>query len=336
MVERFVQFAGTISIATGASTVLGSGTAFSGDCEGAQVWAHPTAAAPYRIGTVAAIAPRYPDSQYDLLSLPLLHPWHGAAVVDQAYELLTGLALAIGTSQAAIYARFASFLEQNMGLVGNTDDDIDYSLVPNNTLFIDAATRIIYQWRAGLLEAVQVVGTAFTPRGAWSGATTYAANDLVERNGAAFISNAAGNLNHEPTTSPAPASSASWTLLPLPAGPQGADGGDVYDFILNDPARPNDGENLYDTIFARTVTFPAGLTGSRAKAGTVPTADAALLLRKNGSQFGTVTFPAGQATGVFAAAGATIFVAGDVLSIIAPSPRDATLAGLAMTISGSR
>ena len=95
--------------------------------------------------------------------------WPGAAVVSQPFELLDGLAIAKGATQSAIYARFAAMLQQNMGLVGNTADEIDYALVPNNSLFVDDVTRQIFQWRNGVLETVFVVGLDFNPAGPWSG-----------------------------------------------------------------------------------------------------------------------------------------------------------------------
>jgi hypothetical protein len=211
MVERFVEFAGLISIGTGESTVVGTGTAFGGvDREGCQVWAQPAGGACFRIGTVAAVEPR---GVYDDLALPLLHPWNGAPVVNQPYELVDHPALANGVSQAAVYARFAAFLERNMGLVGNAADGVDYSLAANNSLFVDPVTRTIYQWRSGVLEPVFAVGLQFNPKGAWSNAVTYAKNDMVVDGGKAFVSNADSNLNHQP-----PASSdgdAWWTRLPI-------------------------------------------------------------------------------------------------------------------------
>ncbi|MDQ2083091.1 hypothetical protein RA307_23135 [Xanthobacteraceae bacterium Astr-EGSB] len=140
--------------------------------------------------------------------------------------MIDGLAIAGGATQAGIYARFASFLQQNMGLVGNSADTIDFALVPNNSLFIDDVTRVIYQWRDGVLEAAHVIGLLFTPKGAYAGGTPYAKNDLVTNAAGtgAFIS------NHDTNTGNAPPSVGSsnthWTYLPLPAGPAGADGED--------------------------------------------------------------------------------------------------------------
>lgn len=210
--ERFVYNTGNISIGTGQSTVSGIGTAWSGrDRAGSQIWAY-VGGAPVRIGTVAEVEPR---GAYDNLTLPLVTAYDGAPIEDAEYELVDGAAIANGATQAAIYARFAAHLEQNMGLVGNTTDQIDWALVPNNSLFIDAATRAIHQWRNGVLETVHVVGTAFNPRGAWDDATVYARSDLVTHEGAAYVSNQDDNEDNEPD-----GADEYWT----PIGIVGADG----------------------------------------------------------------------------------------------------------------
>ena len=55
-------------------------------------------------------------------------------------------------------------------------------------------------------------------------------------------------------------------------------------------------------------------------------------LAKNGTNFGTVTFAASGTTGTFAAASATSFAAGDVLTVTGPATADATLADIALTL----
>jgi len=86
----------------------------------------------------------------------------------------------------------------------------------------------------------------------------------------------------------------------------------------------------------RTVTFPAGLAGSRGVAGTAPTANATFDIRRNGATFGTMTFAAGATTATFAAASETAFSAGDVLSLVAPATQDVTLADAGLTLTGVR
>jgi hypothetical protein len=45
---------------------------------------------------------------------------------------------------------------------------------------------------------IAAAGIGLTPRGEWSKVTTYNAEDLVQRNGSAYISKAGGNLNNDP------------------------------------------------------------------------------------------------------------------------------------------
>jgi len=88
-------------------------------------------------------------------------------------------------------------------------------------------------------------------------------------------------------------------------------------------------------IFATPVTFPSGLAGSYGTAGTTAAAAATFSIRHNGTAIGTMAFAAGAATASFTMAAATTFIAGDVLTIVAPASPDATLANLAWTLTGT-
>ena len=98
---------------------------------------------------------------------------------------------------------------------------------------------------------------------------------------------------------------------------------------------PAAGQAVERYIFATAVTFPVGLGGSYGSAGTAASAAANFTIAKNGTSVGTMSFAAGAASASFAMAWATAFAAGDVLTITAPSPADATLANLAWTLSGT-
>ena len=89
-------------------------------------------------------------------------------------------------------------------------------------------------------------------------------------------------------------------------------------------------------VFAGTVMFPAGLTGSQGTAGVGATATTTYSIRKNGSNVGTMVFAAGATTATFTMASATTFMAGDILTVVAPPSPDATLANLAWTLVGSQ
>lgn len=152
MAERFVYSTGTIDVATGASVVTGTGTAWGGrDRAASQIWAVPADAAAFLVGIVAEVDPR---GIYDDLELPLVAPYNGAALEDVAYVLIDGPAIASGTAVAANLARFNAQLEQNAGLAYSDADAIDYALVPNNSLVVHDATKRLKQWRNGVFEDV--------------------------------------------------------------------------------------------------------------------------------------------------------------------------------------
>lgn len=91
----------------------------------------------------------------------------------------------------------------------------------------------------------------------------------------------------------------------------------------------------YHVMIASPLQIPAGLAGTRAYAGTAPTAAATFTLAKNGVQFGTIVFhPSGSI--VLSAATLTDFDDGDRLTITAPSGPDATLANVGFTLKAFR
>lgn len=108
-----------------------------------------------------------------------------------------------------------------------------------------------------------------------------------------------------------------------------------YDLASFDTDRPASGELLLK-IYPPGVTFREDMTDSAAGAEVAATAEAVFSLTKNGTQFATLTFAAASATGVFACAADTAFTTGDILRVIAPNPRDATLSGVAATFIGYR
>ena len=117
-------------------------------------------------------------------------------------------------------------------------------------------------------------------------------------------------------------------------GLPGVDGiGDRYSVVFSAEGRPGTAEE-FRTLFADSVTFPEDLAGSVAVARVAATGEAVFSLRKNGAEFATITFD-GADSGVFAGSG-VVFVAGDIMTIVAPDPRDDTLAGLLFNIAGNR
>jgi hypothetical protein len=108
-----------------------------------------------------------------------------------------------------------------------------------------------------------------------------------------------------------------------------------YDIASFDTDRPASGELLLK-LYPPGVTFRAGMTDSRAGSEVAATGSAVFSLTKSGVQFATLTFSAASAVGVISCPVDTSFTAGDVLRVIAPTPRDATLSGVAATFIGYR
>jgi hypothetical protein len=94
-------------------------------------------------------------------------------------------------------------------------------------------------------------------------------------------------------------------------------------------------QQIFRYVFAGTVVFPAGLSGSAGNAGNAATASATFKIEQNGTQLGTMAFAAGATAASFTMGAATTFHAGDVLTIVAPNPADATLANLAWSLVGT-
>jgi hypothetical protein len=222
MAERFAYINGTLSVTSGASVVTGTDTIWGNrDRAGGLIIGLPPGLPPVLIGVVAETTPR---NSYSNTMLPLVQPYNGMTLTGVPYILIDGLAIANSATLAGNLARFNAFLEENAGLALNDADDFDEDAVPNNSLIIDNALRVIYQLRNGVREVVSVVGAVFTPRGAYSGAVTYAKNDLVTNVAGTgiFVSNHDANLNNTPPA--VGASNTHWTFVPLQQGPQGEQG----------------------------------------------------------------------------------------------------------------
>jgi hypothetical protein len=211
--------------------------------------------------------------------------------------------------------------------VGPDEDEPDPSLGDDGQYARKPSTGEEWLKLGGLWVFQGVFGNLSATDTPWSGLTTYAANVIAPLGGKLWRSLQANNTNHRPDLSP------SWWALFL-------SGGDAYDVVNFDTDRPADGELVLKMVFTKTVTFYAGLTDSKAAADTGATLSALYTFKKNGVSFGTATFAAagsgGPQTATFASGADTTFAAGDVLTIFAPSTRDATLSGIGITLSGYR
>lgn len=116
---------------------------------------------------------------------------------------------------------------------------------------------------------------------------------------------------------------------------------DIHTFVSG---APTNGELVYRLVAVRAFTIPTSASGAFASAVSASTGDVSFEWRRNGTLFGTVRFNA-SATGVFDfdvtdsnsdGIGGISFVAGDVLTIIAPASADATLADISFAVPCSR
>lgn len=203
----------------------------------------------------------------------------------------------------------------------DSPDDVQPPLVADEGQPItQPSSGKVWVMQSGLWEFLGVYKPVAV-KGEWDADTDYIPGDVVSRGGRLWFSIQAGK-GHVPESSPD-----YWTLFLA--------GGDRYDLASFDTDRPATGELLVK-IYPLGVTFPAGLTESQAGAEVAASADAVFSITKNEVEFATLTFPAASAEGVFACATDTTFESGDVLRVIAPTPRDATLSGVAATLVGYR
>jgi hypothetical protein len=95
---------------------------------------------------------------------------------------------------------------------------------------------------------------------------------------------------------------------------------------------PATGAIVLTYVCPRAMTIPTALAGSAAKANVAATGSTTFSLKKNGAAaFGTMIFAPSGTVAALAAATATVFAAGDILTITAPT-QDGTLADIGFTV----
>lgn len=107
-----------------------------------------------------------------------------------------------------------------------------------------------------------------------------------------------------------------------------------YDISIYVADKPTDGEVVYRLKAVRSFSFPINMVGSSGDAETGSTSNVFFSIRKNGVEFATLRFNISN-IGTYTAASATTFVAGDILSIIAPATADTTLRNIGILLQGS-
>jgi hypothetical protein len=112
--------------------------------------------------------------------------------------------------------------------------------------------------------------------------------------------------------------------------------GAPYDLGGTFPGQPTSGAVILRFPMPRPVRFQAGFPSSKGVAGTAAAVAVSFTIRKNGTQFATMDFAASATSATFACAADTDFAAGDVLTLVAPSPADTALADIGFALAGLR
>jgi hypothetical protein len=254
--------------------------------------------------------------------------WAGSALTNVAYSLLkiSKSRYDPASTQATIRTLLAFY--EALGFfyfVSGSAPDPGIGIDGQWALKVNSGAWQIW-YHTGGSWVLQGSPAGFAPKGVWAIGTTYNANDTVEWQGSMYASLVAGNVGHQPDTSPT-----FWSLQ--------VSNGDRYDVAFFDTDRPASGEQLVK-LMPVGVSFAAGLSQSAANAEVGATSTSVYSFRKNGTEFATLTFASGHSggpqAGVFACATTTTFGTGDIFTMYAPAVRDATLSGVGGNIIGFR
>lgn len=109
-----------------------------------------------------------------------------------------------------------------------------------------------------------------------------------------------------------------------------------YDLGASLPGLPDDNVEFMKFVAARAIDFADDFAGSVGHCGTNPTSTAAFDVKKNGSSIGSISISTGGVFTFSTTGGAVALAIGDRISIQAPSPQDATLSNVAITLKGTR
>lgn len=311
---------GQIVVTEGSTTVTGIETAWSTRARRGSLLV---------VGGVIAVVASDPDSDDEQdhpqdLEIELVEPWPGpSSPPSPEGEDYTLVILRRGSDLASGFGDLIERLVgKGMGLVSvGVPDDADGR---DNDFRFDQVSNILYFKVAGAWEAFSINTTFDAFVSTLSGRDAY---DDEDAGFTVFVEDDEEWYVRKTSTA------GTW------AGPfqyRGPRGGDRYDIAIDDPGKAISAEEIGRFLFTTQVTFKAGLVESQASAKAAATAETVFSLKKNGVEFGTVTYAAEGTTGTFAATSDTTFSGGDTLTVVAPNPMDATLAGVLMTITGAR
>lgn len=301
---------GTVALSNGSAAVVGTGSGWALAGLGTQ-------ANLLIVNGVAALV----DTVTDDTHLTLTKAWPGSTVSGAAYELV-----AFPQDGVTLTKEFRDFLVKllGQGLMYYVTDAAPAAEVGEDGNFAVKISAGLWTFWVKTSGAWVLLGTpaGINWRGVWNAGANYLIGDAVSRLGSAYIAIAAGS-NRAPETN-----AGFWQVLVSP--------GNRYDVAVFYPVRPADAESILDFEFTTTVTFLAGLAESKASSQVAALAASVFSLKKNGTPFGTLTFGIGSAVGVITSAGAATFNAGDILSVVTPTPRDTNLRGIRLTLTGYR
>lgn len=110
-----------------------------------------------------------------------------------------------------------------------------------------------------------------------------------------------------------------------------------YDFGMFFVGIPTNAQEVFRMEAVRGFTIADGAPNSTGEARVASTGNVAFSVKKNGTQFATVTFNiSASGTWAFDAASDEVFSAGDTLTIVAPATADATLEDISIFVKGFR
>lgn len=258
-------------------------------------------------------------------------------IVDTAASKLIGRGSAAGSgaAQEISLGTGLAMTGTTLSAAGSGDVVGPAGATDGNVAVFDTATGKKIKDGGTLGTAAFQASTAFDA----SGAAAAVAGDLTTH--ANLTSTAHGGI----VNGPGSATNGNVVLFNGTTGKLIKDGGtlgtaafvsSVYDVGGGYVGRPLENAFLLRYPFPRAASFAVGLSPSQGVAGTAATAQTDFDLLKNGVSFGTMRFAASATTATFIAASPVSFVAGDILTVVAPATRDASLADIGFVISGTR